>query len=114
MSNNVGERTRLIHIEKRTAGKDAANQPIDVWEFVMRRWGKPLTATGMSAVRSAQEGVPAVPGRYSWRVKFTPTGIDVGMRVNYKGVIFAIQDIRHDYANREYTDLVCEQGGNNG
>ena len=114
MSNNIGERNRLIVIEKRTAGKDAANQPIDVWEPVMQRWGKPLTASGMSAVRSAQEGIPAAPSRYSWRINFTPTGIDVGMRVNYKGTFFDIRDIRHDFNTKDHTDLVCEQGGTNG
>lgn len=114
MSNNVGERTRRIVIEKRQAGVDAANQPIDAWEPVMSRWGKPLTSSGMAAVRAAEQGVNAAPGRYSWRIKFTPEGIDVGMRVNYKGVIFDIRDIRHDYAGKDYTDLVCEQGGNNG
>lgn len=114
MSNNRGERTRLIEIEKRTDGKDAANQPLDVWVFVMRRWGKPLTASGLSAVRSAEEGVPVTPGRYSWRINYTPTGIDVGMRANYKGTFFDIRDIRHDFATKEYTDLVCEQGGSDG
>jgi phage head-tail adaptor, putative, SPP1 family len=114
MSNNVGERNRFLHVEKRSSGVDAANQPIDVWELVMKRWGKPLTSPGMSAVRAAENGVNASPARYSWRINFTPNGIDVGMRVNYKGVIFDILDIRHDYATREYTDLVCEQGGNNG
>ena len=114
MGSNVGNRTRRILIERRTGAADAANQPIDAWEPVMGRWGRPLTATGMSAVRAAEQGVQASPGRYSWEIAFTPEGIDVGMRVNYKGVIFDIRDIRHDYANRDYTHLVCEQGGNNG
>ena len=114
MSNNRGERNRLIHIEKRVAGKDAANQPIDAWQFVMRRWSKPLTATGMAAVRAAESGVPATPTRYSFRINYTPTGINEGYRVNDHGVFYDIRDIRHDHANREYTDLVCEHGGNNG
>ena len=114
MSNNRGERTRLIIIEKREGTVDEANQPIDVWEFVMRRWAKPLTATGMTAVRSAEAGVPVVPSRYSFRINYTPAGIDVGMRVNMKNALFDIRDIRHDHAQREYTDLVCEAGGNNG
>lgn len=114
MSNNVGERTRRIEIERRLMTVDAANQPIDAWELVMRRWGRPLTSTGMSAVRAAEQGVPVALGRYSWDIRFTPVGIDVGMRINYKGTFFDIRDIRHDYANRAHTHLVCEQGGNNG
>lgn len=114
MSNNAGERTCLVTIERHAPGVDAANQPVDVWEFVMKRWARPLTASGMSAVRAAEQGVPAVLGRYSWRINFTPQGIDVGMRLNYKGTIFDISDVRHDYANKGYTDIVCEQGGNRG
>lgn len=111
---NRGERNRLVVIEKRTGAVDAANQPLDQWVPVMKRWGKPLTVRGMTAVRSAEQGVPVVPGRYSWNINYTPAGIDVGMRVNYKGTYFDIKDIRHDHTNREFTDLVCEQGGNNG
>ena len=114
MSNNRGARNRLLVIEKRVDGVDAANQPLDDWEFVMRRWGESKTASGMAAVRAAEQGVTAVPGRYSWRINYTPDGIDIGMRANYKGVLFDIRDIRHDHANREHTDLVCEQGGNDG
>jgi SPP1 family predicted phage head-tail adaptor len=114
MSNNRGERNRLIQIERRSGDVDAANQPLDTWVLVMERWSKPLTSTGMAAVRAAEQGVPATPSRYSFRINYTPTGIDVGMRVNYKGTFFDIRDVRHDLSNREYTDLVCEQGGNNG
>lgn len=114
MTNNVGERNRLLVIEKRSGAKDSANQPIDDWEFVMQRWGKPLTARGMSAVRSAEQGVALAPSRYSWNICYTPTGIDTGMRANFKGTFFNILDIRHDHANQEYTDLVCEQGASNG
>lgn len=114
MSNNVGERTRLLTISKRTGAVDAANQPIDAWEFVAKRWGRPLTSSGMSAVRAAEQGVQASPGRYSWRINYTPDLFDVGMRAEYKGIIFDIKELRHDHAAREYTDLVCETGGNNG
>lgn len=114
MSRAAGDRNRRIAIEVKSAGLDAANQEIETWSHVMYRWARPLTATGMAAVRSIQDGVPMVPGRYSWRINYTPTGLHEGMRVNYKGMLFDIRDIRHDLANREYTDLVCEFGGNNG
>ncbi len=114
MSNNRGERNRLLVIEKLTDAVDEANQPIGGWAFVMRRWGKPLTATGMASVRGSVAGIAAAPVRYSWRINYTPTGIDTGMRAVYRGAIFNIQEVRHDHGGREYTDLVCEEGGNNG
>lgn len=114
MTNNVGERNRLLTIKRRSNGVDAANQPIDTWEVVAKRWGRPMTSTGMSVVRAAEQGVPAVSGRYSWDINYTPDLFDVGMRAEYKGIIYDILDIRHDHANREYTHLVCQEGVNNG
>lgn len=114
MSNNIGERNRLLRIMRRSTGRDAANQPIKGLEFVMRRWGKPVTATGMASVRASMEGVPATPVRYSWRINYTPVGIDAGMFAQHGGVTYNIQEVRHDHAGRNYTDLVCETGGSNG
>ena len=114
MSRAAGDRNRLISIEKLTGAVDGANQEIEAWQFVIKRWARILTATGMAAVRSSQQGIPLVPGRYSFRINYTPTGINEGYRVNDHGVFYDIRDIRHDHANREYTDLVCEHGGNNG
>ena len=114
MSRAAGDRNRRIAIERHSTVMDEANQEIDGWEHVMYRWARPLTATGMAAVRAQEDGIGLSPGRYSWRINYTPVGIDEGMRVNYKGMFFDIRDIRHDLANREHTDLVCEFGGNNG
>lgn len=108
MSNNIGERNRLLNIRRPVTGRDAANQPLDGYEFVMRRWGKPLTATGMASVRASLEGVPVAPVRYSWRINYTPEGIDTSMIVDYRGTLFRIMEIRHDHGGRNHTDLVCE------
>lgn len=114
MSNNIGDRNRKLIIKRRVGGVDDANQPIDEFVEVMRRWGKPLTASGMSSVRASIEGVNVAPVRYSWRINYTPEGIDTGMIAEYQGIVFDIQEVRHDHGGREYTDLVCEQGANNG
>lgn len=115
MSNNRGDRNRLLVIERRSGAVDESNQPInDDWVFVMNRWAEAKTLTGMGAVRAAAEGVPAGPTRYSWRINYTPTGIDTGMRAKYRDTVFDIVDIRHDFKDREFTDLVCDFGANNG
>jgi SPP1 family predicted phage head-tail adaptor len=113
MADDAGSRNRKIQIQRKAEGFDAANQEVTGWVPFLDRWARPLTATGMAAVRAADTGVPMTPGRYSWRINYTPS-ITEGMRVNYKGMTFDIRDIRHDLANREYTDLVCESGGNDG
>ncbi|HEX8586172.1 MAG TPA: phage head closure protein [Allosphingosinicella sp.] len=117
MSIAAGELNRMIAIEQRGAVLDEANQSIDAWTAVPglgALWARPLTANGMSSVRAAQEGIPVSPGRYSWRIRYRPVGITTDMRVNHKGMFFDIRDIRHDIEHHDWTDLVCELGGNDG
>lgn len=114
MSIAAGSLTRKLQIEQRSDEKDAANQPLDNWiPFGRPVWGRPVGPNGMTVVRASHDGVPIAPGRYSWRIRFKPT-VTADMRVNYKGLIFSIVDVRNDFAEKEYTDLVCELGGNNG
>lgn len=114
MTYDPGQFNCRIVIEKRTGAVDAANQPLDDWTPVMSRWAKPLTASGMSVVRGSVDGVEVSPTKYSWRIRYQPSGIDVGMRLNYKGFIGDILDVRHDFAGRQWTDIVCQVGGKNG
>lgn len=109
----AGERNRLISIEKLVPGKDAVNQPIEVWTLHKQRWARPLGNTGMATIRSAEQGVQVAPGKYSWRCNFHLDSTEA-MRVVYKGMIFDIKEIRHDLHRRQWTDLVCETGGNRG
>lgn len=110
----AGELNRKIVISKPNDAVDALNQPLPGRVPVFNLWARPLTATGMAAVRAAEQGVPMAPGKYSWRIRYRPTGITTNMTVEYRGVFFDIRDIRHDYANHEYTDLVCETGVDHG
>ena len=116
MSIAAGELNRRITIWAKTGAVDAANQPIEAWEPTPRftLWARIMSATGMAAVRAAQEGVALSPTKYSFRIRYRPTGIDTGMQVRYGDGKYDIRDIRHDHAGHEHTDLVCEIGGNNG
>lgn len=113
MSNAAGTRNRRIRIEVRGSAKDEANQPVDDWLLVMEKLASYRTGRGMSAVRSAQEGVPGGTQRVSWSFGYTPTGITTAMRVNYNGIFYDIIEVRHDHATRKWTDLVCDAGGAN-
>lgn len=113
MSLAAGELNRRIIIERPSGAVDAANQPTGAYVRVATRWARPLGKTGMATIRDAQPGIQVAPGMYSWRIRFDES-FDTGMRVNYKGRYFDIKEIRHDFAGREYTDLVCEYGANNG
>lgn len=113
MSLDAGKLNCFIRIERRDGSKDELNQPFDTWVLVKERWAQPKTSPGMAAVRAAAEGVPVAPNRYSWRIRYCPEGLDTGMRVNYHGTMFGIVDIKHDHAEKQWTDLICDTGGAN-
>jgi len=104
----AGERKLRIRIEQNGSAKDEANQPVDDWQLVMEKLASYRTTRGMSAVRAAQEGVPGAPQRGSWSFGYTPTGINIGMRVNWNGNYYDIIDIKHDHVSRKWTDLVVD------
>jgi len=113
MSIGAGSLTRKLYIEKPSGAVDAANQPVGTWLAFKTVWGRPVGPTGMSVVRASMEGVPITPGRYSWRIRYRPN-VTSDMRVRYKDMIFSVSEVRHDLDRQEYTDLVCQLGGNNG
>lgn len=113
----AGDLNRRIRIERRQVGSDAAGQPLDGWDPapVATVWANVKGATGMASIRqtSLQDNVAASVNSYSFRIRYRE-GIDAGMRVVLAGVPYDIKQVRMDHARREWTDLVCEQGGNDG
>ena len=112
MGLDAGKLNRRITIERRVAGEDAAGQPIEGWEPVATVWADIRTPTGLGAVRDMQGDIAASLTRYSIRIRFRE-GLDTGMRVVTQGQVFDVKQVRMDYAERIWTDLVCEvaEGG---
>lgn len=108
----AGLLNRRIRIERRV-GEDEAGQPLDNWEPVADVWANIRGQTGMGTITRPQDNVPASIERYSVRIRFRE-GLDMGMRVVCGAQIMDIRQIRMDLEGREWTDLVCEMGGNNG
>ncbi|GAB1837322.1 hypothetical protein MyNCGM121_41020 [Achromobacter xylosoxidans] len=113
-------RLRLwIRIEQRGNGSDAAGQPNGAWEEVATVRADPRGQTGMGSITRNQGNLGASIGVYSFRIRFR-RGIDQGMRVvelfdgQPVGDPFDIKNVLMDYAGRQWTDLVCEQGGGDG
>jgi head-tail adaptor len=120
MSLAAGGHNRRIVIEARAPGTDAANRPNGAWTEFKRKWTKIAGATGMGAIRQADtDGVTRAIDQYSFRIRFDRSITDA-MRVRelIDGVAqsqaFDILQVRHDLARREWTDIVCEVGGNDG
>jgi len=113
----AGQLNRRIRIERKLEGEDVAGQPQEGWDPtpVAEVWANVKGATGMASIRqtSPQDNVAASVNSYSFRIRYRE-GIDDGMRVVLNDVPFDIKQVRMDHAGREWTDLVCEQGGNDG
>jgi SPP1 family predicted phage head-tail adaptor len=113
----AGTMNRRITVQRRTGARDALNQPVDTWENVFPGplWCNIKGATGLGTIKASLPSVPTEANQYSFRIRYRPTGIDIGMRVVDKaGTIFDIKAIRHDMERQEWTDLVCETGRTNG
>lgn len=101
-----------ITIQSRATGADAAGQPLLTWATTATVWANVMGLTGMGAITYSGDVAAAIKG-YSFRIRFLE-GLDEGMRVVYNGVNFDVRQVRMDYAGRDWTDLVCETGGNDG
>ncbi|THJ30944.1 head-tail adaptor protein [Lampropedia aestuarii] len=108
----AGKLNRRITIQTRRQGHDAAGQPLDGWGNDLKLWAWVKAPTG-SGMANAQEGVARSITSYSIRVRYRPS-LDNSMRVLLKGVAYDVRLVSHDHAGREWTDLLCEVGGNDG
>lgn len=108
-----------IRIERREDSADEVGQPNGAWVEVVTVRSDPRGQTGMGAITRNQDNMGASINAYSFRIRFR-RGIDQGMRVlelfdgQPVGDPFDIKNVRMDLARRQWTDLICEQGGNDG
>ena len=110
----AGDLNRQILVEKHSGTLDALNQPLDNnWITHATVWANVKGQTGMGSLKSSAEGLAQAINAYSFRIRYK-TDITTAMRVSMAGEKFDIIDIRHDKAFQEWTDLVCQVGGNNG
>lgn len=115
MAENPGEYNRRIMIQTRVTGRTPAGAPLAIWENLIPLWAKYRGETGMATIRREADhlGVMNSPVRCSWRIRHRST-ITSDMRVVHRGKVYDILRVQHDEANREWTDLVCEEGANAG
>ncbi len=104
----AGGLNRQVTIRKRAAGVDALNRPNGAFEDFLVLWASPRGQTGMGTITLAP-GVSATLNRYSWRVRFRED-ITIDMQLVYKGKEFAIVDFKQDFAEKNWTDLICVLG----
>lgn len=107
----AGDLNRRIRFQRRTAAQDDLGQPAEAWEDVGNpTWASILVVTGKEYVLASGEVSRAEASiRVRWR-----TDLTAQMRIDHSGVIYNILAVLPDLAGREYVDLPCSTGANNG
>lgn len=111
----AGDLNRQIVLQARDEGVDEAGQPLQTWTTLATVWADIRGATGMGAIRQSapMDGVAVELNSYSFRIRYR-TDVDAADRVVFGGQNYDVKQVRHDHAGKEWTDLVCELGGNDG
>lgn len=112
---NLGDKNRRFEFWKLSGAVDGANEPVaDPWVIHKSKWGQIKGETGMGSIRSASAGVSTPLDRYSIRVEYD-TSITIGMQVRDRnGNRFNVLRVGHDFADKNWTDVVVETGGADG
>lgn len=107
----AGDLNRRIQIQQRTAAQDELGQPLQTWVNVGDPiWASILFLNGKEYVLASGEVSRAeVSIRVRWR-----TDLTAQMRIEHSGVIYNILAVLPDLVGREYVDLPCNTGANNG
>jgi len=107
----AGSLRHLITLQTRDSGTDAAGQPVQTWTQLAQVWADIRGANGLNTIKASLDGVEI--NAYSFRIRYR-TDVDAAKRVVFGGQNYDVKQVRHDHAMREWTDLVCEVGGNDG
>jgi SPP1 family predicted phage head-tail adaptor len=111
----AGALNRLITLERQGGVLNELNQPTQDWaQWGKTRWANYKAQTGMGVIKGGSEGASVPINACSWRIRYTPDIPDTGMRVTYGTKHYDIISIRHDEELQDYTDLICQLGGNDG
>lgn len=107
-----GKLNCLISIQKKEQSPDLdeAGQPVFGWVAVCNPWANIKHQTGAESIRS---GADVSIVKASIRIRYRED-IDNTMRVLHGATIYNIRAVLPDEHGREYLDLVCETGANNG
>lgn len=99
-----GTLNRRVTLQHRVQDVDGIGQPIDLWEDVAKPWANIRHLNGTEAIKA---GAAASIVKASIRIRYR-LGIDAGMRVLHKAVVYEIKAVMLDEIKRQHVDLVCE------
>lgn len=101
----AGRLNARVTLQRRTAGQDAAGQPVEGWEDVAQVWADFRVLSGMEAIKAdALTSVTKASCRVRYREDLTPD-----MRAMVSGEAWQIVSIHPDVNRRRYVDVVLER-----
>ncbi|HWL29953.1 MAG TPA: phage head closure protein [Burkholderiaceae bacterium] len=107
----AGKLNRRVVIQKKGPSEDELGEPIPAdWENFATVWADIQHRSGLETVKSDMD-VSVIQA--SIRIRYR-TDITAGMRVKHGAVIYDIRAVLPDASGRVYTDLVAQQGANQG
>ena len=105
----AGKLNQRITLQRRATGHDAAGQPVQTWADICTVWADVRYQGGLESLKG---GEPVSVAKASIRIRYR-TELDAGMRAVLGATVFDIKAVLPD-AGREYLDLSCETGANQG
>ncbi|URF02973.1 phage head closure protein [Cupriavidus campinensis] len=109
----AGQRSELVQIQRPAEGQDEFGQPVAGWVTVTEAWASIVHRTGLEVIRA---DAPASLVQASIRIPApAAAGVTNAMRVLCAdGTAYNIKGVLPDRVKREFVDLVCETGANEG
>lgn len=101
---SIGNLNRLVSIQCRAAGQDAAGQPNGTWTELAGVWANVRYQSGVEAMKADASVSTA---KASIRIR-RRTDVTAAMRVVYGSTTFEIKAVLPDEQDRAYAFLVCE------
>lgn len=94
-----------VTLQRRTAGQDAAGQPVEGWEDVAQVWADFRVLSGLEAIKAdALTSVTKASCRVRYREDLTPD-----MRAMVSGEAWQIVSIQPDVNKRRFVDVVLQR-----
>ncbi len=99
-----------IRIQRLDDAQSESGAPSQEWIDIFSVWANIRYLNGTESIKS---DAPISVARASIRIRYR-TDIVANMRVLHGATIFNVRAVLPDEERREFVDLVCETGGNDG
>ncbi len=106
----AGTLRNRVQIQQKVTGKGPTGQPVTDWDTVVTVYANIRHVSGMESIR---QGIEASQVNTSIRIRYRK-GITAGMRVKHGDAVYDIEAALPNVVHRDYLDLTCKTGANDG